>query len=70
VTIYRLVASNTIEEKIVELHSQKRDLADNLLEGSEMSGKMSVEAMEWELYNLCILACLFVRLLRYLHGCR
>ena len=45
VTIYRLVARNTIEEKIVELHSQKRDLADNLLEGSEMSGKMSVEAM-------------------------
>jgi len=45
VTIYRLVASNTIEEKIVKLHSQKRDLADNLLEGSEMSGKMSVEAM-------------------------
>jgi len=45
VTIYRLIASNTIEEKIVQLHSQKRDLADNLLEGSEMSGKMSVEAM-------------------------
>ena len=45
VTIYRLVASNTIEEKIVKLHSQKRDLADNLLEGSEMSGKMSVEVM-------------------------
>ena len=45
VTIYRLVASNTIEEKIVKLHSQKRDLANNLLEGSEMSGKMSVDAM-------------------------
>ncbi len=45
VTIYRLVASHTIEEKIVKLHSQKRDLADNLLEGSEMSGKMSVDAM-------------------------
>ena len=45
VTIYRLVASKTIEEKIVELHSQKRDLADNLLEGSEISGKMSVQAM-------------------------
>lgn len=45
VTIYRLVASDTIEEKIVKLHGQKRDLADNLLEGSEMSGKMSVDAM-------------------------
>ncbi len=45
VTIYRLVASNTIEEKIVKLHSKKRDLADNLLEGSEMSGTMSVDTM-------------------------
>jgi SNF2 family DNA or RNA helicase len=45
VTIYRLVARNTIEDKIVQLHAHKRDLADNLLEGSEMSGKMSVEEM-------------------------
>ncbi|HIO93577.1 MAG TPA: DEAD/DEAH box helicase [Leucothrix mucor] len=43
VTIYRLVAENTIEEKIVSLHHQKRDLADSLLEGTEMSGKLSVE---------------------------
>jgi SNF2 family DNA or RNA helicase len=45
VMVYRYISKNTIEEKIVKLHSQKRDLADNLLEGSEMSGKMSVEAM-------------------------
>ncbi len=43
VTIYRLVARNTIEDKIVQLHAHKRELADNLLEGSEMSGKMSME---------------------------
>ena len=43
VTIYRLVARNTIEEKIVQLHAHKRELAANLLEGSEMSGKMSME---------------------------
>lgn len=43
VTIYRLVAKNTIEEKIVGLHHQKRDLADSLLEGTEMSGKLSVD---------------------------
>jgi SNF2 family DNA or RNA helicase len=36
-----LVAKSTIEEKIVQLHHQKRDLADSLLEGSEMSGKIS-----------------------------
>jgi SNF2 family DNA or RNA helicase len=43
VTIYRLVAEDTIEEKIVSMHHQKRDLADSLLEGTEMSGKLSVE---------------------------
>jgi SNF2 family DNA or RNA helicase len=45
VTIYRLVAKNTIEDKIVDLHRHKRDLASSLLDGSEMSGKMSVEEM-------------------------
>ena len=41
VTIYRLVCKNTIEEKIVKLHQEKRDLAGSLLEGSDMSAKMS-----------------------------
>ncbi|HLP87475.1 MAG TPA: DEAD/DEAH box helicase [Nostocaceae cyanobacterium] len=45
VTIYRLVAKNTIEEKIVELHQHKRDLADNLLEGADMSGKISTNEL-------------------------
>ncbi|MDH3326980.1 MAG: DEAD/DEAH box helicase [Gammaproteobacteria bacterium] len=45
VTIYRLVTQNTIEEKIVRLHTHKRDLADSLLEDSDMSGRMSVEDM-------------------------
>jgi SNF2 family DNA or RNA helicase len=45
VTIYRLVAKDTIEDKIVELHKHKRDLANSLLEGGEVSGKMSVEDM-------------------------
>jgi SNF2 family DNA or RNA helicase len=45
VTIYRLVAKNTIEEKIVDLHHHKRDLADSLLEGSDMGGKISTEAL-------------------------
>jgi SNF2 family DNA or RNA helicase len=45
VTVYRLVARGTIEDKIVDMHRHKRDLADSLLEGSEMSGKMSVEEM-------------------------
>ena len=41
VTIYRLVARHTIEEGIVDLHKHKRDLADSLLEGSDMSARMS-----------------------------
>ncbi len=42
VTIYRLVAENTIEEKIIQLHNTKRDMAESLLEGSDQSAKMSM----------------------------
>ncbi|MEO0455784.1 MAG: DEAD/DEAH box helicase [Cyanobacteria bacterium P01_A01_bin.114] len=45
VTIYRLVTKGTIEEKIVELHQQKRALADSLLEGTDMSGKISTDEL-------------------------
>ncbi|MFM7579184.1 MAG: hypothetical protein ACKO5Q_19905, partial [Microcystaceae cyanobacterium] len=45
VTIYRLVAKHTIEEKIVDLHHQKRDLADSLLEGADMSGKVTTDQL-------------------------
>lgn len=45
VTIYRLVAKDTIEDKIVDLHHHKRDLADSLLEGTDISGKISTEAL-------------------------
>lgn len=41
VTIYRLVCRNSIEEKIIKLHQEKRDLASSLLEGTDMSAKMS-----------------------------
>ncbi|MDX8413782.1 MAG: DEAD/DEAH box helicase [Mariprofundales bacterium] len=43
VTIYRFIAKHTIEDKIVQLHQQKRDLADSLLEGSDGGGKMSLQ---------------------------
>jgi SNF2 family DNA or RNA helicase len=45
VTVYRLVMEGTIEEQIVELHNKKRDLADSLLEGSDMSGRMSSDEL-------------------------
>ena len=32
VTVYRIVAKDTIEEKIVDLHSRKRELAEGLLD--------------------------------------
>ncbi|MEI3422353.1 MAG: C-terminal helicase domain-containing protein [Butyricimonas faecihominis] len=35
VTIYRLIAKGTIEEKIIRLHHTKKDLADSLLEGTD-----------------------------------
>jgi len=43
VTVYRLVAANTIEEKIVALHHQKRDLADSLLEGTDTAARVSAD---------------------------
>ncbi|MCP4455092.1 MAG: DEAD/DEAH box helicase [Planctomycetes bacterium] len=43
VTIYRLVTRNTIEEKIVELHHQKRDLADSLLQGTDTANKLTAD---------------------------
>ncbi len=41
VTVYRLVVKDTIEERIMALHEEKRDLAQNLLTGSDMAGKIS-----------------------------
>jgi len=41
VTIYRLVAQGTIEEQIVELHRDKRDLADSLLDGADAAARLS-----------------------------
>ncbi|MEL4897540.1 DEAD/DEAH box helicase [Crocosphaera sp. Alani8] len=45
VTVYRLVAKDTIEEKIVQLHHRKRDLADSLLSGTDVSAKLSTSEL-------------------------
>jgi SNF2 family DNA or RNA helicase len=34
-----------VEEKIVQLHGEKRDLADSLLEGSDVSLKVDAEEL-------------------------
>ena len=36
VTVYKLVAEHTIEEKVVELQQKKKELADQVLSGEEM----------------------------------
>ena len=41
VTIYRLIAEDTIEERILTLHETKKSLADALLEGSDVSSRLS-----------------------------
>ncbi len=41
VTVYRLVVKDSIEERIMDLHSEKRDLAQSLLAQSEFAGKLS-----------------------------
>ncbi|MDR1378671.1 MAG: DEAD/DEAH box helicase [Synergistaceae bacterium] len=45
VTVYRVVAKNTIEEKIVDLHAWKRDLAESLLDEAEAPARLSAEEM-------------------------
>jgi len=45
VTVYRLISKNTIEEKIIRLHQTKKSLADALLDGSDMSHKLTKEEM-------------------------
>jgi len=43
VTVYRLVARNTVEDGILALHSRKRDLAGAVLAGTGDAGALSVE---------------------------
>jgi SNF2 family DNA or RNA helicase len=45
VTVYRIVTKDTIEEKIVDLHGWKRDLAESLLDESEAPVRLSAEEM-------------------------
>ncbi len=41
VTVYRLVAKDTIEEQILKLHGAKRDLVAGILEGTDQAAKLS-----------------------------
>lgn len=45
VTVYRLIVKDSIEEQIVAMHKEKRDLASQILAGGELSAKLSAEAL-------------------------
>lgn len=45
VTVYRIVAKGTVEEKIVDLHARKRELAESLLDETEVPQRLSAEQM-------------------------
>lgn len=46
VTVYRLVTQNTVEEGILRLHGDKRQLVEGLLEGTNAGGAIGVEELE------------------------
>ena len=43
VTVYRLIAAGTIEEKIIRLHQNKRSMADALLQDADISTSISTD---------------------------
>lgn len=45
VTVYRLISSNTIEDKIIGLHKQKRELAESLLSGGDTALRLSADEL-------------------------
>ncbi len=45
VTVYRIVTTNTIEEKIIKMHESKRDLADSLLSGGDVSARLNADEL-------------------------
>ncbi len=45
VTVYRLVSKGTIEEQILELHANKRELVASVLSGTDQAGRMSTDEL-------------------------
>ncbi len=45
VTVLRLIAGGTIEERVLALHEEKRELAASILEGSEAAARLSVSEL-------------------------
>ena len=45
VTVYRLVAKDTVEEKVLALHGDKRELSAAVLEGTDVPASLTPEAL-------------------------
>ncbi len=45
VTVYRLVSKGTIEEQIIDLHANKRELVASVLSGTDQAGRMDTEEL-------------------------
>ena len=45
VTVYRLVAKGTIEEQILEMHADKRELVSGVLEGTDTAGRVNTDEL-------------------------
>jgi SNF2 family DNA or RNA helicase len=45
VTVYRLVLKGSVEQKILQLHEHKRQLADDLLSESAAAASLDAEAL-------------------------
>ncbi len=45
VTVYRFVARDTVEEQILEMHAQKRELVEGLLEGTGSAGAITTDEL-------------------------
>lgn len=45
VMVYRIIARGTIEEQILKMHDEKRDLVDGVLSGADASAKLSTKEL-------------------------
>ncbi len=45
VTVYRLVAEGTIEERILEMHADKRELVAGVLDGTDRAGRLDTQEL-------------------------
>ena len=43
--VYRIIARGTIEEQILQMHDEKRDLVDGVLSGADAAGKLSTKEL-------------------------